>query len=407
MPVVASVPRAYGIAIALILVGALGVRSAHACSTFLLKRGPTTLVGHNLDQDFYTPGAVLVSPRGQMKRNRCAVDLGLTTVRTEPLTWTSLYGSVTFTILGQGFPDGGINEAGLVVSEMALGQSNFPHSPQNPTMFIHQWIQYQLDNYSKVGEVLEHLGDINIDPRATFSPVSLANYHFFVADGEGEAAVIEFLEGRPVVHSGDALVVPALCNIPYMDEVKRQATFSGLVGGLYRLLDSGSDQRFLICADGLADFDVSVHPDAVDYAFDLLASMQFPATRQWSIVYDVANRTVAFRTATSPEIKTLNLEKVEFSEDAPVLILDDMDAIESGDIAAALHPLTEDGNRATIERFITSLVSSVAGSDAATSMDAYLSTQYALSLQELIRRAHQTSMATMSVDSGQSVFLSR
>jgi penicillin V acylase-like amidase (Ntn superfamily) len=394
MPVVAV----NGITIALLLVGTMVVRSAHACSTFLLKGGPTILVGHNLDQDFYTPGAVLINPRGQTRHSRCAADLGLSKDRTAPLTWTSRFGSVTFTILGQGFPDGGINESGLVVCEMALGQSSFPHSPQKPTMFIHQWIQYQLDNYSKISEVLKHLSDINIDPRATFSPVSLANYHFFVADGEGEAATIEFLDGRPVVHSGKSLTVPALCNMPYADEMIRQATFSGLVGSLYRWLDSGSDHRFLICADGLANFDNNLYPDAVDYAFDLLANMQFPATRQWSIVYDVANRSVAFRTAKSPGVKTLRLDAVQFSETAPMRILGDIDAIESGDIAEALQPFNEESNWATIEKFVTSLVRFVAASDTADSLNAYLNAQHDLTLQELIHRAHLMSMSTMSED---------
>jgi hypothetical protein len=396
MSVTAASLRLYGMVSVILLASA--IRTSHACSTFLLRKGPTTVVGHNLDQDFYTPGSILVSPRGQTRHSRCADDLGLTTVGTPPLAWTSRFGSVTFTILGLGFPDGGINEAGLVVSEMALGKSSFSHSPQRPTMFIHQWIQYQLDSYSTIAEVLEHLSDINVDPSATFSPVSLANYHFFLADAQGEAAVLEFLDGHPVVHSGSSLGVPALCNRPYADEMQRYTSFSGIVGSLYRWLDAKGDQRFLVCADGLTDFDPALHPNAVDYAFDLLTRMQFEATRQWSVVYDIAGRSVAFRTVGSPGIKTLDINSLEFSKGATVRILRDIDSIASGDVADALQPFDEDANRESIARFLTSLVSFVAGSDAAPSMDAYLNVHHGLTLQEFIGRAHRTSIATTEAD---------
>ncbi|MBT4099987.1 MAG: linear amide C-N hydrolase [Gemmatimonadetes bacterium] len=396
MSVIGHAPRSHSIRIVLLLVGVLAARSANACSTFLIKDGPTVIVGHNLDQDFYTPGSLLINPRGQTRHSRCATDLGLTNARALPLSWTSRFGSATFTILGQGFPDGGVNEAGLVIAEMALGESRFPRSPNKPVMFIHQWIQYQLDSYASVSEVLSHVDDINIDPRATFSPVSMANYHLFVADANGAAATIEFLDGRVVVHSEQSLPVPVLCNIPYAVEMKRYAASAGLLGPLYRWFDSGSDQRFLIGADGLAHFDPTTHQNSVEYAFNLLADMQFPRTRQWSIVYDVADRAVAFRTARSPEIKTLDLRSIDFSAGTTVRAVADIDAIGSGDISDGFEPLSEDVNRAIIGRFLTSLVGFVSGSGDRAVMDEYLRSQHDLTLQEFIARAHRMSLSALS-----------
>ena len=41
----------------------------HSCSTFLLPAGDTLLVGHNVDDDYVIPGAVVVNKRGVQKES--------------------------------------------------------------------------------------------------------------------------------------------------------------------------------------------------------------------------------------------------------------------------------------------------------------------------------------------------
>lgn len=381
----------------LFLIWSLAAVTAYPCSTFLLHRDPTLIVGHNLDQDFHTPGALFVNPRGEVKQNRNGSHLGLAGGTGSTVYWISRFGSVTFSILGRGFPDGGVNEAGLVVSEMALGQSRFPTDLQKPVLFIHQWIQYQLDNYATVEACLRHLGDLAIDPRATFSPVSQANYHFFIADASGRSAIIEFLGSQPVIHRDADLKVPALCNMPYAYELNRLEKVSGFAGWLQRWLDSDNDQRFLVCADGLREFDPDRHGDGTKYALDLLTRMQFDSTRQWSILYDISDRKISFRTAASPGVKTLDLERVPFTPSAGVRILKDIDAVPAADVSAFLEPFNEELNQEVIERFLRSLMSFVSQSNAESDFDKYLREQHGLTFREYLAKAHQVSVDAHAV----------
>jgi len=153
----------------------LRVSPAVSCSTFMLSRKNCLIVAHNLDQSFYTPGMIHVNRRGEKKRSVSCFDLQITDKKPPILEWTAKYGSVTFSLLGRNLPDGGMNEAGLTVSEMGLGESVFPFSDSLPAMINHLWLQYQLDNYATVAEVLEHLQDINIEPSSTFTPPASAN----------------------------------------------------------------------------------------------------------------------------------------------------------------------------------------------------------------------------------------
>ena len=95
------------------LLAAGAVTPARACSTFELVGNGSMVVGHNLDWYVPVDGSVFVNRRGLKK----------TAWLNSGLQWVSHFGSLTFNS-GPGpepeFPDGGINEAGLVVAEMTL-----------------------------------------------------------------------------------------------------------------------------------------------------------------------------------------------------------------------------------------------------------------------------------------------
>ena len=95
-------------------------------------------------------------------------------------------------------PDGSMNEAGLTVSEMGLGESVFSFADSLPTMLSHLWIQYQLDNYATVEEVLDHLQNINIE---------LMNFPTIFSNSQIKLCGILVNEGSPY---GDSFLVTAL-----------------------------------------------------------------------------------------------------------------------------------------------------------------------------------------------------
>ena len=60
---------------------------------------------------------------------------------------TLQYISVTFNAFGRELPDGGMNEKGLFIWEMT-GGTTFDEEANRPRLFMSQWMQYQLDNFT-------------------------------------------------------------------------------------------------------------------------------------------------------------------------------------------------------------------------------------------------------------------
>jgi choloylglycine hydrolase len=88
-----------------------------ACTTFQLRHGDQVLVGKNYDW-MVEEGLIIVNKRGVSKTAFIST-VDNTSLGT-PATWTSKYGSITFTQYGRELSPGGMNEAGLVVESMGL-----------------------------------------------------------------------------------------------------------------------------------------------------------------------------------------------------------------------------------------------------------------------------------------------
>ena len=129
-------------------------------------------------------------------------------------------------MFGREFPDGGMNQAGLSISEMTLRGTRYPAGPFTTRLYHHAWMQYLLDNFATVPEVIDSL--------ETVVPEGHCEWHFFLADREGRAAVIEFLDGRTVVRTGDALPWKLLTNSSYAEALTLLSEFEGF-GGSRRL----------------------------------------------------------------------------------------------------------------------------------------------------------------------------
>ena len=114
---------------------------SQACTTFCLDQGEQLVVGKNFDHQS-GEGLVIVNKRGVSKT---AMANREETGVSQPVSWTSQYGSITFTHLAREFPFGGINEAGLVVEIMLLTDTKYPSPDSRPYIDSLQWVQYQLD----------------------------------------------------------------------------------------------------------------------------------------------------------------------------------------------------------------------------------------------------------------------
>lgn len=315
------------------------------CSTFMLKADSSLLVGHNLDEspDLHVPGLVCVNKRNTYREGITWYELiadpfdyqkALTPFAEKPspkLSWRSKFGSITFNSEGLDFPDGGINEAGLAVFEMSLGSTQHKYDSLHPTLFMSLWIQYQLDNCATVDEVIRNAHDINQQGWA---------WHYFVTDRDGNCAIIEYLEGEVVVHTGEDVTYPVLCNSEYSKELARWDEYPSFVDGLKSLI--GKTPRFVRAAQMLDAYDAAVHTSPSEYALEILNEIAIRGWNKWAILIDVTNMTIYFHTNQNRTLRQVSLASFDVTS-GPAQLLD-IHADLSGDVAAEFADYTYEAN---------------------------------------------------------------
>jgi penicillin V acylase-like amidase (Ntn superfamily) len=293
-----------------------------ACSSFLIEKDGAFVAGRNLDSNKFTSGTIVVNKRGIRKESRSWNELAYGQEVANPrMTWVAKYGSIAFNTFGRDFVDGGMNEAGLFIQEMSLVENKYPEDTVKPRFFMMLWMQYVLDSFDSVDQVVNSANEVVIDGW---------NWHFFAADAAGNTAAIEFIGGKPVLTYGKAMPITVLANETYATEMDRLLKYEGFGGDKPVLLkgDEGQgdpdepaeDDRFVNAATL-----INRGPDSplapLDYGMKILEEMAWEGT-QWSYVCDLTNKTIRFRTKDSPQLKTLSLADFDFDAASPVLMLD-------------------------------------------------------------------------------------
>lgn len=333
-------------ALVLLLVGIiLMAGQAEPCSTFLLKKNGILLVGHNLDERAHVPGLVIINKRGITKTSMSWTSLISGKPDTTPaLTWKSKYASITFNAFGRDFPDDGLNEKGLFIGEMTLQESRFPVDPALPRMFMSLWMQYVLDSFDSIDQVIESASRLIIDGWG---------WHFFTADSNGRTAAIEFLDGKVVVHRGENMPVPVLCNSQYEEELQNLKLYQGFGGDRPFSMDKQETPRFVQAARLLVDYSPA-EKDPVAYAFESLSQLERGGT-QWSFVCDLKNRGVWFRSAASPTIKEISLKAFNPECVEPVKLIDLHSALE-GDVSKKMEGYSYAANKSFCQNAMRALL---------------------------------------------------
>jgi choloylglycine hydrolase len=311
----------------LLLAGAL---PAAACTTFCVRAGDGLVFGGNYDYAF-GDGMVLVNPRGVAKTSL---------VERNPARWVSRYGSVTFNQYGKDSPAGGVNEKALVIEVMDLDETRYPAPDSRPAIGPLEWIQYLLDTSANVDEALKAAKKIRIG--------TLAQIHFLLADRSGDAATVEFLGGRMVVHRGDTLPDRVLANSSYEDSREYLLKSAPAVGDpskhpapLPRGLE-GSLERFARASRLVRSLEADPAADRVERSFEILDRVAQPGTTQWQIVYDLPRATIHYRTAANRERRSIALGALAFDCQSAGRMLD-VDT-GRGDITASLMPYAPEAN---------------------------------------------------------------
>lgn len=303
------------------------IGTAAACTTFNLRGGDVNIFGRNYDWSV-GDGAVIVNKRGFLKAAMKVKD-----EKGTPATWKSKYGSITFNQYGREFPQGGMNEAGLVVEIMAVPEGQYPLPDSRPYVGKAQFRQYLLDCFSTVKEVIESDSLVRVSPTGK-GPMT----HLLVSDRTGASAVIEFIGGKRVVYTGESMPVRALSNTLYADSLSYWKDKK--VPAVDTLM---SVERFIRAADSASSFDAKAINAPIDHAFEVLKQVTQGDKTRWSIVYDIKTLQASFKTSSNPKIRSIDLKKMDFSCKSPVRMID-IDA-GSGDLSNSFQDYTLQANR--------------------------------------------------------------
>jgi len=175
------------------------VQVADACTRVLWNDNKLgVVVGRTMDWPESTEPKLVVFPRG-MQRDGGNVGPERV-VKDNPAKWTSKYGSIVTTVYDVGAVDG-LNERGLAMHMLYLTATDFgPRDASKPGLTAALWGQYVLDNAASVTEALKQLKAVQIvmaEARGRKATVHLA-----LEDASGDSAIIEYIDGKPVIHHG-------------------------------------------------------------------------------------------------------------------------------------------------------------------------------------------------------------
>ena len=283
-----------------------------------------------------------VFPQG-MKRNG--------EVGPNSLEWTSKYGSVIASGYDIATTDG-VNEAGLSANLLWLVESHYPpFDKTRPGLSIAAWAQYVLDNFSSVSEAVDVLKTepFNVITADVPGEGRLATLHLSMSDASGDSAIIEYIDGKQVIHHDRAYQV--MTNSPAFDAQLAMNAYWQAIGGTVMLPGTNrSADRF-----ARASFYVNAVPKSQDprlalaSVFSVIRNVSVPygittpgepniSSTRWRSVIDHKQQLYFFESAITPNTFWVDLKKLDFTQATGVVKKLDLgpnqSTIYSGEVSA-------------------------------------------------------------------------
>jgi penicillin V acylase-like amidase (Ntn superfamily) len=325
------------------LLGSLQPSPGNACTRVLWNQGGPVLVGRTMDWPESTHPILTVLPRGLRHDGGKLGDHALGDPN--PMRWEAKYGSLVTTIYGLGTADG-VNERGLAMHMLYLDAADFGvRDAKLPGVQGGLWGQYALDTAADVDEALAALA--KIQPIMVEAHGAKTTVHLAMEDASGDSAIIEYIDGKPVVHHGHEFRV--MTNDPTYDEqlaLLKQHDFSNPTSDLPLPGNVNPRDRFQRATYFLAMFQTPKterEGAASMFAIARNASVPFGApykgfgiyNTEYRTVTDTGNKRYFFELTTSPNVIWTDLSKLDFSSHAPVRTLNPDSVSLSGDVSGA------------------------------------------------------------------------
>lgn len=264
-----------------------------------------------------------------------------------PVTWISKYGSITFNQYGRELPNGGLNEAGLVVEVMEFQSAEYEQADARPSVNESQWVQYMLDNAASIQEIR------SLAPNLRVSKI-LVPLHYMACDSSGSCATMEYINGQLVVTSQTDDRTKVLTNNSYAESLAYLSQFARFGGDRPTPTGPGSLNRFVRAAYFLDQGSSKNQADQFSRGFEGLNSVKTSIT-QWNIVYDIQGKRVAFNSRSAAPIKWINMNAFAFECSKPAMALP-MISQEAGDATTRFTPYQFTQNYDLIQRSMSGQV---------------------------------------------------
>ncbi|WP_019409052.1 linear amide C-N hydrolase [Pseudomonas psychrophila] len=297
----------------------LSLPLAQACTRLVyLGDDQRVITARSMDWKTDVATNLWVFPKG-MQRNG---EVGPSSIK-----WTSKYGSVIASGYDISTTDG-VNEAGLAANVLWLVESQYPpFNKDKPGLSIAAWAQYVLDNFSTVAEAVEVLKTepFNVVTAQVPGESRLATLHLSMSDASGDSAIIEYIDGKQVIHHSRAYQV--VTNSPAFDAQLAMNAYWQAIGGTVMLPGTNrSADRF-----ARASFYVNAVPKNQDArlslasVFSVIRNVSVPygittpgepniSSTRWRSVIDHKQGLYFFESAITPNTFWVDLKKLDFTQ---------------------------------------------------------------------------------------------
>src|ERR1700677_3367843 len=258
-----------------------------------------------------------ILPRGTMRTG----EAGKNSAR-----WTSKYGSVIATGYDISTTDG-MNEKGLVANVLWLVESQYPKiDPSKPMLAISIWAQYVLDNFATVAEAIDALQKepFTVVTASVPGEERLATLHLSMSDATGDSAIIEYIDGRQVIHHDRKYQV--MTNSPTFDKQLALDEYWKSIGGTVMLPGTNrAADRFARASFYINAIPKDQSPDlTVASVFSVIRNVSVPygittpdqpniSSTRWRTVSDQKRKIYFFESALTPNTFWVNFKDIDFS----------------------------------------------------------------------------------------------
>ena len=246
----------------------------------------------------------------------------------DPIHWTSKYGSVIASAYDIATSDG-VNEKGLSANILWLAESQYPVVKEGEkTLTISMWAQYVLDNFATVDEAVKAL------EKKPFVLVTAevpgqsrdATVHLSMSDKSGDSAIIEYIDGKQVIHHSKSYEV--MTNSPeFSQQISLNDYWKGIGGNVFLPGTNRAADRFVRASyynsviDNTTDLNKTVASVfgimknvSVPYGIKSLTDEVNISSTRWTTVCDHTRGLYFFQSSVMPNVFWVDINKIDLSD---------------------------------------------------------------------------------------------